>query len=564
MRITMLLSAALALVLGAATPGPMVAQDTSSKDLKTVLTVSVAGYDGVMKSVDALAKAAGVPEMTMLPKMMLGGPAGPGGLDGSKPLGLVLQTDGEQFPAMVFAPITDAGEFLKFLEGLVQDIPEPDADGVYEVEAGNQTVYIQQKDGWAFVVVERAALADTPADPAALLGGMEKDYAVAIRAQVGNVPKELRASAMMIMQMAASAGSPRNEDETDEQYALRQKMTQQSLEGIQKLVNEMDTLMIGLGVDATDGAINLDVAMTAVEGTSLAEDMAETAGLKSAFSGFFSPNAALTFRVSGKLSESDVTQALQMLDIVKAQGKAAIESQSLGEAQTRQALEIGEELLEVVKEMIDGRTFDGGLSLVAGDEGIALITGGHVAGAAKLEEIFKKVVEEAKKEEPDIGQFLKMNAAEHEGVRFHTLAVPAALVFEDGVPPAYADSDIKITVGFGDSAIFLAHGPDPVALLKAAIDRSAAASDAAVLPAQFSLSASAIGSLLEIIGASEEVDIPAELIAALKQAGDQDHVLISAETIPNGMKTRLRVEGGVLKVIGAAVKAAGAAGQPGF
>ena len=558
----MFLSTALALVLGVATPGPIVAQDTSSEDLKTVLTVSVAGYDAVMKSVDALAKAAGVPEMTMLPKMLLGGPAGPGGLDGSKPLGVVLQTDGQQFPAMVFAPITDAEEFLTFLKGFVPDIPEPDADGVYEVEAPGRSLFVQQKDGWAFAVIERDALADTPADPTALLGGMDKKYAVAVRAQVANIPQAMRDSAMMIMQMAASAGNQRNEDETDEQYALRQQMTKNSLDGIQMLVKEMDSLMIGLGVDATNGAINLDMAVTAVEGTSLADDMADTAGLKSAFNGFFSPSAAMTFRVTGKLSESDVTQALQMLEVAKAQAKEAIKSEGVGEAETKLALEIGEELLAVVKETINGRMVDGGMSLAADDDGVALILGGHVSDGAKLDEIFKKVVEEAKKDEPDVDQFLKLDVAQHEGVQFHLLALPAALVFEDGVPPIYADSDVKIAIGFGKSSFLAAHGPDPIALLKAAIDRSAATPDSAVVPMQFSLSASAIGSFLAVIAQSEEVDIPEELIAALKQAGDQDHVLISAEAIPNGMKTRLTIEGGVLKVIGSVAKAFG--GQPGF
>ena len=75
---------------------------------------------------------------------------------------------------------------------------------------------------------------------------------------------------------------------------------------------------------------------------------------------------------------------------------------------------------------------------------------------------------------------------------------------------------------------------------------------------------SAIGSFLEVIGGSEELDIPQEVIATLKQAGDQDHVLITAKGIPNGALTRLTIEGGVLKVIGAAANAVGAAGQPGF
>ena len=564
MRITMILSATLALVMATVCPAPMVAEETSDAELKTVLTVSISGYDAVMGSVDALAKVAGVPEMTMLPKMLLGGPAGPGGLDGSKPAGVVVQTDGQQFPAMGFVPVTDAGEFMAFLGRFVQDIPKPDADGVYEVEANDQTVFIQEKGGWAFVAIDRAVLANTPTNPASLLDGMEEEYALAVRAQLSNVPKELRAGAMQIMQMAAMQGSQRNEGETDEQYAIRQQMTQQSMEGIQKFVNEMDSLTVGLAVDDSDGSVTLDVSMTAIEGTSLADDMADTAGLQSEFAGFFSPNAAIALRMTGKLTETDVTQSLQMLDVVKAQGKEAIESEDLGEAQTQKALEIGAELLEVAKATIEGRTIDGGLSLIAGDDLIALIAGGKVVDGDKLNELFKQVVEEASKEEPDVDQFLKMDVAEHKGVQFHTLAVPAALVFEDGVPPAYADTDVKFAIGFGNSAVFVAHGGDPIALLKAAIDRSAETPNAEVLPMQLSLSAKAIGSLLEVIGASEEADIPAELIAALKQGGDKDHLLISAEAIPNGLKTRLTVEGGFLKVIGAAAKTAGGAGQSGF
>ncbi len=563
MRSTMLLSAALALVLGAASPAPMVAEETSNAELKTVLTVSISGYDSVMEAVDALAKAGGVAEMTMLPKMLLGGPAGPGGLDGSKPIGLVVQTDGTQFPMMAFVPITDADEFLKFLERFAPDIPEPDSDGVYEVNTGGQTVFIQQKDGWAFVVIDRAVLENTPTNPASLLDGMEEEYALAVRAQVDNIPKELRADAMQMMQMAALSGSNRNDGESDAEYEIRQKMTQQSIEGIQTLVNEMNTFTIGLAVDATDGTINLEGAITAVEGTSLAGDMADFAGLTSGFSGFFSPHAALTVRATGKLSDTDVTQMLQMIEIAATQAEEAIDSQGLSDADKEQALALGEELLSVVKQTINGRLFDGGMSLVVRDGSIAIIAGGHVAAAGQLDEIFKKVVDRAKEEEPDVDQFLEMNVAQHKGVTFHTLTVPAALVFEDGVPPAYADKDVKVSIGFGESAVYAAHGPDPVGLLKAAIDRSAAAADTKVIPAQVSLSARAIGSLMEVLGASEEIDIPSEIIELFKQAGEKDHLIISSEAIPNGMKSRITIEGGVLSVIGAAAKAAGGGGQPG-
>jgi hypothetical protein len=50
--------------------------------------------------------------------------------------------------------------------------------------------------------------------------------------------------------------------------------------------------------------------------------------------------------------------------------------------------------------------------------------------------------------------------------------------------------------------------------------------------------------------------VPPEILSALTNAGQNDHVTFVTEAVPNGMRTRLELEPGMLKVIGAAVGAA--------
>ena len=98
------------------------------------------------------------------------------------------------------------------------------------------------------------------------------------------------------------------------------------------------------------------------------------------------------------------------------------------------------------------------------------------------------------------------------------------------------------------------------------VDQSKAAAGQSVPPFRLSLSTTGIGNALEGMGAAGEAEVPPEILDALVQGGPSDHVLLSSEAVPNGMRTRLELQAGVLKVIGAAVSAAmsqfGAGGFP--
>ena len=562
MRSTLLWSAALAFVVGTASPDLAPAQEGSREGVKPVLTVSVGGYNALMGNIDALAKAAGSPQATMMLKMMAG-PTGPPGLDANKPVGMVVETDGQAFSFLGFVPVTDADQFVEFIKRFQPEVPEPDAEGVYEIEAGNQTIYVQQKDGWAYIVDNRDRLAQTPSDPVPLLGGLNEQYTLAVRVSAGNIPSTYREMALGPMQMAAQMGSARQPGESQEQHELRTKMMLQTMEQMTKLINDADSLLIGLAV-GDSGSINLDVSVTAVEGSELADDLSQAGDEKTSFAGFFQPDAAVTLRMTDMLSDGEITQIGQMMDVFKGKALESIEEEGLSEVEAEQATGILEDFWAVVEATIQGGLVDGGVALAADEGKLTLVTGVRVVEAAKLEKVLKLMTKLAIQDAPQFESLISFDADSHAGVRFHTFTIPAAMLPADELPPAFRDSGITVVVGFGDAGVYAAVGSDALETLKAAIDKSAAETGDTVLPVQLSVSASAIGRLLEASGA----DVPPGLLDTLKQSDGDDHLTMATQAIPNGMKAELVVEPGFLKLIGGLVPmamgaASGGGGFPG-
>ena len=112
---------------------------------------------------------------------------------------------------------------------------------------------------------------------------------------------------------------------------------------------------------------------------------------------------------------------------------------------------------------------------------------------------------------------------------------------------------LTAVIGFGDQHAYLAAGPQAAEVLKKALDASQAAAAQPVAPFRMSLSASAIGRIVEGAVPPEDLGPGVLIVQMLKQAGQNDHLIVTIEAVPNGMRTRVQLEEGMLKVIGAAV-----------
>ena len=129
-----------------------------------------------------------------------------------------------------------------------------------------------------------------------------------------------------------------------------------------------------------------------------------------------------------------------------------------------------DDLISVGEKTVDNRQNDGGLAILLDSAGATFAVGGTVVDGTKLETVLKQFVEEAKKTDPDTAKLIKLNAAKHEGVRFHKASLP--MPWQELVP--LAGDTLEIVVGIDDDKLFLATGHDPIKALKKIITQSKA------------------------------------------------------------------------------------------
>ncbi len=571
MRKTLLSAVAVALLLGTSPVGAAEAQESPSSALSPVLTVSVSGYDAIKRDLEILAQASGTPQLSAMLEGMVQQSAGDllKSIDTARPWGVVVQTDGASFSTYAFLPVTDLEQFVGFLKGLpdAPEIPEPDQDGVYGIQVPGRAMYIQQKGDWAFVADSREALDTVPADPMQVLGGLSERYAIVARLTVKNIPSATRDQFLLPIQMGIAMGQQRMPGESDAQHALRTKMTAQSMEEFTTALEETEAVQIGLAVDPGSKAVRLDIEMTAIEGTDTAKDYALAGESKSDLTGFFRPEAALTVLWAGMITESDAEQIKAVIDTYGAKALDDLDEQDLPEAQRKLAKQVVEDLMYVARKTAEARRMDFGLAVVADSDTLNLVAGGFVADAARLEELAKQVAEVAMQEDANLAEAIKLDAESHQGVRFHTVSIPKDQLPDDDAPEMLVGDALKGVVGFGKENVYVALGPRAAETLKQCIDQSQAAPGQSVAPFRLSVSASAIGRIVEGVGAAEELDPSgAAVLAALRQLGENDHVTLAAEAVPNGVRVRFEVEPGILKLIGTVVMTrlgGGPAGPPG-
>jgi len=552
---------AVAVLLATSSVVPAQAPQPESTGLKTVLTVSISGFDAIKKDAEVIANASNMP-LLMLPFMNEKGLAG---LDTTKPWGAVVQTDGQDLRIFAFLPVSDPELALGLLGPLGGggDPPKPDAEGVYEIEVRGNEVVLAKKGDWVILADNRQTLANVPADPVPLLDGLNESYAIAIRGSIKDIPASMRDQVVGLIRSGVEMAQQAQPDQAPGEQAIAR-----SLEQVDKLLNEMDSVLIGLAVDPQSKAIRLDVEATAIEGTSTAAEYASAAEAKSNLAGFYLPEAALTMLLAQALPKQDSKQIQEWLDARKSDAMEDLDEQELSEGERKLAKQMLGDLISVLHKTAAAGQIDVGLSVLASADSLSLVGGGFVADAATLEKLFKQSAHLAIAEDPGLEEAITLDAEEHQGVRLHTVSVPAEQLPTDDIPAMLVGDAFTAAIGFSDQHAYLAIGPQAIDKLKQAIDQSKAAAGESLPPVRVSVSLTAIGNILAGLGDVADEDVPTEVLDALAQAGPDDHILISSEAIPNGVRTRIEIEPGVLKAIGTAATAmspfgAGPGGFPG-
>lgn len=555
-----------ALALAALLVAPQIstAQQDSTDGPKPVVTVALSGYDEIMGDVEFLGKLAGTPLRQMAEAQLQQGPSAEilAAIDKTRPWGFVLEADAGQFPMFAFLPVKDLDKLLSALEPQIGK-PSDAGDGVLEIVADEQTLYLKQKDGWVFIARSPDVLASVPADPLKLIAGLTKQYDLGVRVSVANIPPATRQMGMGLVMMGMQAGMERQPNESDEQYALRTKIAQQGIEQIQRALNELDAIDVGLAIDRKTATVSLEYAITALKGTKMAEQMAQNTEAPSDFAGFVLPDAALTLNSVSKISKSEAAQAKANLAPMRANAAKELENQGLAGADLERATKLIDDLFDLLDSVIDSGRLDVGLSLVLDSDAVTYVSGMRIGDTKKLDSLLKSLADEVIKEEPSAKDAIKLNAEQHDGVELNVISLPTEEMAGQlpNLPKLVGDK-LDIVIGIGKENAYLAVGRDAIATLKKAIDQSKDDAGKSVLPLRMTLAATPITQFIALVARDNQVkQVATQLAKMLEKAGDKDHLNVTSQPIPNGVKVRIELEEGLLKLIGSAPMMKGGPGM---
>lgn len=526
-------------------PANIQAQAPVSDEPVTVAIVSVQSVDGVLDAASNVLKAAGQDEVE---QAMRGATGAIEGIDTTKPAGVVVTMSGmDPMPGVMgFLPVTDLMAFVASLPDAppAEMFPEPDADGIRELQTGpDQSIFMSETGEWLVVSQDRDAVLNAPTDPTTLLEGLDQQHLIAVKVIGSNVPDPLKQG---LPAMAGMFLMGANLDQA------QQQAVQSMLQQLTIVLTGTDTLLIGADV-SSEGEVTVNTSLTTIAGSELAEQFAATADSESRFATMYSPTALVSFLTNQVLPQSSITQMQAQLEMAKQNMLDSLAEADLSDNDRQIAQGMVNQLFEAADATIASGKSEAALTVNVTDASVEISTAATVVDGDKIENVFKQLVGLIGQQVPPVAQGTTLNATEASGIRVHTVTVPLA-DFGPGAPPEFADGTLAVTGYFSDDLAAL-----KIVLLKtgdaqSAIDAGLAALQAApaVVPMQqFSICAEQIPTLMTIAGQDPDM-----LLGGITPTADDKITLVQTMSAEEG-KTTITIAPGMFALIGQAIDMAG-------
>lgn len=524
---------------------PLAMLQAQEAEMKPVAVISISPVKKILADTQYLADAANQSDFGRMAAIM----SAPftQGIDKTRPIGVVVMTDGQEFAPTAFIPVSDMDSLLLIIKE--QFGPPQDMGNDVKMLPTPMPVFVKKSGDWAFVAMDMDKLSNVPADPAALLKTLPTEYDFAIQAYPGNVPEIYQNVIVSQMKAGVELSLEQEPDETDEEFAARKEQINAQLSEISRIFTEVSDLTIGWNVDASQQGTYLDVKYTVVEGSQFAEQLAMNADLTTEFSGFTKMGAAFNAQATSKTPEEQAEKLATQINDIRDQAIRQLETEGkLQGDELESAKKVVDLMIDTVVQTVRTGSMDTGMMVdLDGGQAVALI-GMHVADGSRVEDGFKELVK-LLESEPDFPA-VKWDAETYQAIRMHVMEIPT-----DDAPPQAKEilgDKPAFILGVGEKSVYFAFGSDSMTRLKKAIDDSIAGTDTKVNLGKVSIA------LLPILKLAQKYDDknPAAINAAVEAlTAGNDQILVTSEV--NGLETQARflIQEGVIKAIGAGAAA---------
>jgi len=522
----------------------------AAQEIKPVAVISIAGSDELLGDIGYITEAAGAGDFGRLAALMATPYTAP--LDRKKPIGAyVVLADQDEPAAVGFIPVKDLDVFLAALKEQIGE-PEDAGDGVLEIGTDRpQPMFVKEQKGWAFVSNKKEMLENLPRNPTKLLGGLNKEYTLAVRVNVSNLPEGLRQ--MAVQQLRKGFNESIENVRDDKAAEIGRKLGEGWMDAFISLVEDTEAVTLGFEIDAESQTTHIDISVTAVEGTKLAAEMATVEEANSAFAGFLLPEAAATFHAAGKSADTDVEQMLLLLDVIREQAMKGIEEDDdlANDEERATAKSIVGQFLDIAEQTVKARTVNFGGVLVLKPNSLAAALGGFVSDGDALEQAIGELWDFAKEKDPNVRN-LDVNTQTHRGVTLHTTNVP--LKDQQKEASDVLGDPLEVVLGVGEKSVYLAFGKESTDLLKRILDKSAEDAGGKFAPGEVNVSLTPI---LEFAASLDDNPGVQTALESLKAADGKDNITLTVMPAKRGVTLRFAVEEGVISAAGEAGKAIG-------
>lgn len=459
-------------------------------------------------------------------------------LDRTQPLGVLITIENDVPKGVGFLPVLNLDKVLAVVRDKFNAPVDDLGGGITKVQLG-KGAYLKQQGAYLFFSDQPQHLDQLPADPVAVLDGLDTQYDVAVRFYVQHVPSNLRDLAALALHHqidVAVQNIERDDPEIDGPFlALLGREAKASLN---VLINQSEQLTVGWGVDSQGGRMHLDLQATAVAGSALAQQWSRLSDGRSLLSGCIVENAAATFQGVAQLSAGGGTQAV--VEYLRQKALKGIDQ----DPQAPEALRsIVNNVLDVVARTVEEGRSEISASVVLAPKSFEFVAGVRVADGRALAASFQELYALAR-QEPDVPEVTFFADTHHE-VDLHTLTIPIAE--RDVDARKMLGEKLDVVVGTGPQSLYFAFGPQCDTLLKTAIDRSAEAGSQPVPPVQVRIAARPLAAFLASLDPTQ--DKPARMAEAIHSARGGDEVSLTVTPRPNGFDCRLLVEEGILEML---------------
>lgn len=259
--------------------------------------------------------------------------------------------------------------------------------------------------------------------------------------------------------------------EKAEDFEIRKLLTSGAADSICRTIGELQDAKVGWRIDRETKRTYLDLSATAGKNSGLDGQLAQIAGMRTAFHGFQFADAAFNAHWLGQADSSDAAAFAKVVESVCSRSLKEIEDEAISNDEKTVRKDLTSQIFDVFKRSVASGRSDGAVSLRLSDSGTTLVAGAYIADGPKLEAAVKTIGQFLQQHHPAFAS-LRFDVEKTDGVSLHTMSIPAPNGDDHEKFVQMFGDQLDIVLGFGPEAVYVAAGRDAMAALKTSIEKS--------------------------------------------------------------------------------------------